>query len=326
MAQLARKRRARRAALGEPAVLTFLRRYAKPLTLGGVAGFSYLALRALRTSGSTRGLLISGAQRNQALVRTEMTEAPMIGNVLFDAAKKQQLDALLANAAIMVPGHSRPVTVAGARQYLDEIVRVAGEEQVSPFLLTAVLWQESNFGAALKPPGPAGTGDFTARRGHWVGAPHTQTFPDAASLPPGWRAPPGPGPYAIPDDGRGFGRGLGQDDYVSGDPPANSYDWTNPYLAISYMAKLLAKKQRLVASLVSRGGGTIGGNDLAYAAVSAYNHGEGAVATAWLALVAKANEAGVPPDIANLENDLKGDYAKPVMALATGLEQAFAAA
>lgn len=57
------------------------------------------------------------------------------------------------------------------------------DEFCPPELLAALIWRESAGGATLKPPGPAGTGDFATRGGK------------------------------LPPDGGGWGRGLGQIDF-----------------------------------------------------------------------------------------------------------------
>jgi soluble lytic murein transglycosylase-like protein len=61
------------------------------------------------------------------------------------------------------------------------------------------------------------------------------------TLPPGWHAPNDrkgrviPGPYAIPTDGQGWGRGLMQHDYHR----ALAFDWRDPAVNISKGAELL---------------------------------------------------------------------------------------
>jgi hypothetical protein len=45
------------------------------------------------------------------------------------------------------------------KRYFSDIVRVASETGLSPFLLAAIMDVESRFGTTLTPPGPAGKGD-----------------------------------------------------------------------------------------------------------------------------------------------------------------------
>ena len=49
-------------------------------------------------------------------------------------------------------------------EYLADVAEKAGTEgHVSPYLLLGICYAESNYGAALRPPGPAGSGDFISR-------------------------------------------------------------------------------------------------------------------------------------------------------------------
>lgn len=113
---------------------------------------------------------------------------------------------------------------------------------VEPLLIAAVMDRESEGGEApgYHPKGPAGTGDWTARRGHWLHSPHVRVVTE---LPPGWHPPRDdegnvlPGPYAIPADGMGWGRGLMQHDYER----ALLFDWRDPATNIDEGAKLLAE-------------------------------------------------------------------------------------
>jgi hypothetical protein len=92
-------------------------------------------------------------------------------------------------------------------------------ERVS--LLAAICLRESWAGTApgYRPHGPDGSGDWTARTGHWTKrGPSVIVHPDtdgarAALRLAGWSIPKRngavvPGPYATPLDGKGWGRGL----------------------------------------------------------------------------------------------------------------------
>lgn len=48
---------------------------------------------------------------------------------------------------------------SAAQPYANDMLRVAKEQNVSPFLLAAIMEQESNFGTSLTPKGPTGKGD-----------------------------------------------------------------------------------------------------------------------------------------------------------------------
>jgi hypothetical protein len=78
----------------------------------------------------------------------------------------------------------------------------------------AVMDRESNGGSQLRPHGAGGSGDFTARRGTWLS--RTDIAKVVQVVPAGWYPPrsgdglPLSGPYAIPIDEQGWGRGLMQ--------------------------------------------------------------------------------------------------------------------
>jgi hypothetical protein len=99
-------------------------------------------------------------------------------------------------------------------------------ERVS--LLAALVCRESWACTApgYRPKGSVdGSGDWTARTGSWCRRPGVIVHPDtdgarAALRLAGWSIPhdlegkPLPGPYAIPKDGKGWGRGMGQVDFL----------------------------------------------------------------------------------------------------------------
>lgn len=120
------------------------------------------------------------------------------------------------------------------------VIPAAAKHGISESLLFAVLDRESEGSEALRPKGAAGTGDWTARTGHWLREPHVRVVTE---LPPGWHAPKDhngdviPGPYAIPEDGQGWGRGLMQHDFES----SLLFDWRDPAVNVDRGAKLLAE-------------------------------------------------------------------------------------
>lgn len=138
--------------------------------------------------------------------------------------------------------------------YIDEatIERAALTYQLDPFTHAAILDRETNGGTSkdLDQPGPSGTGDF------------------------GKRNPLGKYGCALPPDGRGWGRGLFQIDY--GTPgsenriwcetklPDGRFQWEDPWLNALKAAELFAGKLAVL------------GMDV-YAAIGAYNAGEGNV-------------------------------------------------
>jgi hypothetical protein len=123
----------------------------------------------------------------------------------------------------MTADQLRAVLPAEGQTYADVILRVAGETGVSPLIIAAVLAREGDFGATLKPPGPAGTGDFASRT---------------------WTKNPDGTPMPMPPDGKGWGRGLGQHDWYFDRDWLASNDWTDPYANIRRTAdKLLQRAQ-----------------------------------------------------------------------------------
>jgi hypothetical protein len=162
-------------------------------------------------------------------LRSEAMSDPI---VVADLA--QQLVAGIVDS----PAHPR---VDQLRQYAPELAAAAwatvgdplGPQVVTPtafgFIHAGVIWRETRGGVAsgLHPLGPRGSGDWTARAGHWTNLPHVRLITTRAALPVGWSpalervvAPvsgavsyvEAPFPWAIPADYLGWGRGLGQID------------------------------------------------------------------------------------------------------------------
>lgn len=108
-----------------------------------------------------------------------------------------------------------------AEPYLEEVDRVARARGEDIALLVALGSRETEWGWApgYHPRGsPDGTGDWVARRGAWLSKPGVRVVRTLADLPKGWSVPRQkglilPGPYAIPGDGLGWGRGLLQLDF-----------------------------------------------------------------------------------------------------------------
>jgi soluble lytic murein transglycosylase-like protein len=91
---------------------------------------------------------------------------------------------LLAGAGLLAMARTKPAAPPGggllkalplhARQYAAQLEGAARVHGVDPFLLAAVLEQESDFGAALTPKGPGGKGD--RGYGHGVGQIDSRTW------------------------------------------------------------------------------------------------------------------------------------------------------
>lgn len=92
-----------------------------------------------------------------------------------------------------------------ANQYADLIWDISAARGVSPLITYGIGDRESGWGKYLTPPGPGGTGDFAAR--NWTSTP-------------------------MPPDGKGWGRGLMQLDYLYYADWFKTHDWTNPAVII----------------------------------------------------------------------------------------------
>lgn len=135
-------------------------------------------------------------------------------------------------------------------QVLRPHLEAAGaHHNVEPPLLAAVCWRETQAGIFIQR--TQGTGDFWARSGHYL---HAEGVQVVTTLPRGWSAAPGQaGPWAIPEDGLGWGRGLMQHDYAAEYAWLQANDWRDPAVNIDRGAEVLA------ASRAACGGNVFGG-------------------------------------------------------------------
>lgn len=123
-------------------------------------------------------------------------------------------------------------------EYIEEGARIAG---VDVSIIWAIGSRESAWGLALRPPGPAGTGDWTKRNG------------------------------ALPPDGLGWGRGLMQIDYASHEF-ARTGAWKNALENILYGSRVLRQSYRHMELRTK-----LRGRELLRAGIAGYNAGPGAV-------------------------------------------------
>jgi len=125
-------------------------------------------------------------------------------------------------AAPSIPGSTYPVwalkrdTSLAHAKYWQHIVEGAQTHQLPVSVILAIGSKESQWGRALRPQGPAGTGDFAPRN------------------PAKWG-------HAMPTDGLGWGRGLMQIDWYSNDF-AKTGNWRDARANILYGCELLAEK------------------------------------------------------------------------------------
>lgn len=197
----------------------------------------------------------------------------------------------VANAArfmLGLPTQTRP--------YAAELWEAGKIYGIDPFVLAGIMERESISGAALYPRGPTGTGDWTARPPGWSISKHGKIVTQLP-LTDGvlrWKAHPTlpNGPYYIPEDEKGWGRGLMQLDFAIHYDWLRSHDWTNPATIIRKAASVLGDNLAMAA----RAG--LKGATLLHAAVSGYN------LTPSVAIAAA--KAGKNPD----EKTTGGNYAR----------------
>lgn len=121
----------------------------------------------------------------------------------------------------LAPGDvSMRVHLHAAAAYRPFCERAATLADVPVSIIAGIGSRESGWGGALRPPGPAGTGDF---------------YPRATMKP--WRI------GIIPPDGGGFGRGLMQIDYDAHEF-ARKGNWQDPGANILYGGQVLLENRR----------------------------------------------------------------------------------
>lgn len=121
--------------------------------------FGVLAIVAVAYAFMKRGAVASAGNRVAKGVKAVAVgfgqRVVQVGTMVFDAAKTAAFKAALVAAT---PG-------GRAAQYAEVVIQVSSEQQISPFLIVAVMERESHSGEALTPPGPSGTGDGGHGRG-----------------------------------------------------------------------------------------------------------------------------------------------------------------
>lgn len=245
------------------------------------------------------------------------TGAIKVGNLIFGAAERAALSA---------------IAPAGAQQYIADLLQVASANDISPFVLLGLVNQESGWGKYLSPKNsPSGTGDFGARdfspskHQALVDQGLLKIVPDVDSLPAGWKLAATAvtdGPYIIPADGGGFGRGFVQFDYVTGPVAVRQANFLgNVQVQLQAAADLLKQKQTTLLSLLrtynSKNPNSAvalpDGAGLLAATIASYNHGEGTVA--------KNIEQGNPLDYYG--NGKNNNYSNLVLGMAANYGTAF---
>jgi hypothetical protein len=172
----------------------------------------------------------------------------------------------------------------GAEYLADVAATAAKANAMSPYLLLGICYAESNFGAALKPPGPAGSGDYIPRPCNPDRDKRMAQFPlpgVARKVLPGGipaRKIAGPCEAWVPTT-TGWGCGLLQFDYEAHFEFCKSGAWQKPDRIFDQACKLLMQG-RMVLLGKCKG---LAGPDLDRAMIASYNAGAGRVAKAVLA-------------------------------------------
>ena len=175
--------------------------------------------------------------------------AALSNSVTSVSARLSSTEALVkdlsARPAGNVPGSDYPIWALqrdaklARADYWAHILEGAANYGLPVNVVAAIGSKESQWGLALRPAGPSGTGDWTRRD------------------PEKWKVP-------MPTDGKGWGRGLMQIDWASNDF-ARTGDWEDPRANILFGCGLLQQKiQQQIAH-----GAT--GEDALRRGVSAYN-------------------------------------------------------
>lgn len=165
-------------------------------------------------------------------------------------------------------------------EYLADVAEKAGKEHgVSPYLLLGTCYAESNFGLALKPAGPGGSGDFIAR----PATPDRNAKMAAAPLPgvvrkvlaDGIKARKlaGPTDAWVPTT-TGWGCGLMQFDFEAHFDFCKSGAWKEPSAIFAQACKLLLSNRKYLAGKLPK----LDVYALSQASIAAYNAGAGRVA------------------------------------------------
>jgi hypothetical protein len=135
-----------------------------------------------------------------------------------------------------------------ANKFRAFIESAAAQFGLQPCVVAGIGSRESGWGLGLRPPGPAGTGDFARRKA---------------------KPPLRPGP--LPPDGGGFGRGLMQIDFDAHEF-AQTGNWRDPQANIKQGCQILAQ---VIALLKRRT--NLQGVNLLRASLAGYNAGAGNV-------------------------------------------------
>jgi hypothetical protein len=166
----------------------------------------------------------------------------------------------------------------GTEYLVDALAPVAQKTGFSPYLLLGFTYAESNFGLALKPPGPSGSGDFIARPcssdrdARMAKSPLPgvvrKTLPDGIKA----RKIVGPVEAWVPTH-TGWGCGVLQIDYEAHFEFCKSGAWRDPAKSCEYACGILKSAR----SSLQKNMPELTGIELDRAMIAAYNAGAGRV-------------------------------------------------
>lgn len=170
-------------------------------------------------------------------------------------------------------------------EYLADIAEAAAPKHgLSPYLLLGICYAESNFGSALKPPGPAGSGDYIPRpcsperdkkmASHPLPGVERKTLPDGIKA----RKIAGPVEAWVPTH-TGWGCGLLQFDYEAHFDFCSSGAWKKPEAIFEQACKLLLSGRKVLQQKCPG----LTGAALDEAMIASYNAGAGRASKAILA-------------------------------------------
>lgn len=166
----------------------------------------------------------------------------------------------------------------GSEYLADVVEKVCAGTDVSPYLMLGFLYAESNFGQALKPKTPEGSGDFIARASTPERDARMKQFPLPGAvrkeLPDGipQRKLAGPIMAWVPTT-NGWGCGLFQIDYEAHFEFCKGGNWKDPAKCCAYAIGILKSARTSLKKLSP----TVTGVDLDRAVIAAYNAGAGRV-------------------------------------------------
>lgn len=183
-----------------------------------------------------------------------------------------------------MPLHLAHPLPKGAEYLADVAGAAATANKMSPYLLLGICYAESNFGSALKPPGPTGSGDFIPRPATPDRDAKMKAFPlpgvERKRLADGIKARKIAGPCEawVPTH-TGWGCGLLQFDYEAHFEFCKSGAWKDPARIFDQACKLLLSGRKVLISKVPG----LSGPALDEAMIASYNAGAGRVAKAVVA-------------------------------------------